>query len=715
MTNTLPCTTAQQEAAEQGGNLSTLLRPRGIAIIGASRRVGSPAFRTLTNLVSSDFEGKIWPVNPKESELLELQCFASVRDIPGPVDLALVMVSAGQVESVIEECGMKSVPAVVVFSSGFAELGEDGRSMQEGVAATARRWGIRLVGPNSQGFAFVPSNLTATFSVPAANLGKPSGIAYIGQSGALGGALVYECRSRGIGLSAWMSTGNQADMAVTEIALAMLEEPEISILAIYLEELPEGQGWARVLKAAAASGKQIVVLRSGRTDAGKKAASSHTGAMIGSDAAFMLLSESLGAISVHDLDEMVDVFDALLNQGAGAGDRIGIVTSSGGAGSILVDHLHENSLRLADLSTDTAASLAQIVPAFGSVANPVDVTTALFTGDGGEFATVCRLVVDDPGVDHLVVLLTGLNAPRSARIADELAQVAAASQTPISFVHMAAPDGRAAVDNILHAARVGVYNSTRDAAVALGRVGRRRQTAVAASLQADEDELRAVAQLPEGGTVTEWEGRAFLRELGISVPDAVLLRGDDDDVAAIECLGEGPFALKAQSPQIVHKTEVGGVEVGVAPSDVPAAAERMRRKVAALAPGATVDGIMIQQMAGRGVELIIGLEGSDQGYPPVLTVGFGGSRAEIYADVVSALCPLDVNQARRLLESLTGWPLLDGYRGSERCDVATVVDTVVRLSRLASALGHKLADLEINPYIVHQRGATAVDLVLRLR
>lgn len=587
--------------------------------------------------------------------------------------------------------------------------------MQERVAATARRWGIRLIGPNSQGFAFGPSSLTATFSVPAANLGKPSGIAYIGQSGALGGALVYECRSRGIGLSAWMSTGNQADVPVTDIALALLEEPEISILAIYLEELPEGQGWARALKAAAASGKHVVVLRSGRTDVGKKAASSHTGAMIGSDAAFTLLSESLGAIAVHDLDEMVDVFAALLGPGTGAGDNIGVVTSSGGAGSILVDHLHEHGLQLAELSTDTAASLARIVPSFGSVANPVDVTTALFTGDGGEFASVCRLVVDDPGVDHMAVLLTGLNAPRAARIAGELAQVAATIRTPISFVHMAAPDGRAEVDDILHGAGVGVYNSMRDLALALDRVRQRPSTAVAAPFHPADDELQAIAQLPEGGSVTEWAGRAFLQELRIGVPDAILLRGDGDDAAAVEGLGDGSFALKAQSPQIVHKTEVGGVEVGVAPVEVRAVADRMRRTVASHAPGVTVDGIMVQRMADRGVELILGIEGSDQGYPPVFTVGFGGSRAEIYADVASALCPLDSNQARRLLQQLTAWPLLDGYRGSQPCDVATVVHTMVRLSRLACALGQNLADLEINPYIVHEQGATAVDLVLRLR
>ncbi|MCK8671267.1 acetate--CoA ligase family protein [Rhodococcus sp. HM1] len=694
-----------------------LLRPRGIAIVGASRREGSVAFRTLRNLVDSTFEGALYPVNPKEEELLGLRCYGSVREIADPVDVALIMVRAAQVESVIEDCGSIGVRVVVVFSSGFAELGEQGRQMQDRIGATARRLGIRVLGPNCQGYAFTPTDLTATFSTPASDLGVPSGIAYVGQSGALGGALVYECRGRGIGLSAWVSTGNQSDLSVTDVALTLLAEPEISVLGIYLEEMPDGHAWEAVLDAASAYGKRVVVLRSGRTDAGKQAAASHTGAMIGSDAAFVLLSRNRGAIMVDDLDEMVDVFAALLDSRATRGERVGIVTTSGGAGSILVDHLHEQGLHTAELRPETTAALGEIVPEFGSVANPVDVTAQLFTADNPAFVSVCRMVADDPGVDHLVVLLTGLNKIRATRVARELATVADTTDTTISFVYMAAPDGRADVDDILHRSGVGVFNSMRDMAVAHGKVRRSATPAPAAHEARPRVEAAVRSMAGVTGSVTEWAGRRFLAAAGIEVPDAVLI--DENSVATTttvsDSLGWGPFALKIQSPDVVHKTEIGGVRIGVHLADVPATVEQIRSTVTAAEPTAEIDGVMIQQMAEPGLELIIGIDGPRDGYPPVLTVGFGGSRAEIYADIASDLCPVTPAGALQLLRSLTAWPLLEGYRGSAPADIDAVVDALVTLSHVAIALDERLVDLEINPFIVREHGAAAVDLVLRLR
>ncbi len=498
--------------------------PRSVALIGASGRERSLPARTLTNLTRGGFAGPIYPVNPNYSELAGLPCFPSLADVPGPVDLALVLVAAAQAPTVIDDCVAANVGTAVVFAGGFAETGADGRAAQDAMAATARAGGLRLLGPNCQGIIHQPTNLVATFSASVhAGLDTSSGVAYLGQSGALGGSFLGLARERGIGLTAWCSVGNQSGVTITELAGELLDDPEIRIVAMNFETIPDGGPWLELLASAAQRDVRIVVLRSGRTEEGRAAARSHTGAMVSADAAFELANERAGAIAVHDADELLDAVAELLSGRRPGGRRIGVLTSSGGAGALAADHIAANGLKLAELSDATRAALAEVVPAFGSTINPVDTTAQLFVGEPDAFERACAAVVADPDVDAVVVVLTNVLGPNSVNVARAVAAVAAQTPKPISVTWLAARDETAEARAILAEARIVVHGSVGGPIRNVARLVAGDPEPPAADT-ADADPARDLAAtLPPGpGTLTEYQGTALLHRLGISHPEQAL-------------------------------------------------------------------------------------------------------------------------------------------------------------------------------------------------
>jgi acyl-CoA synthetase (NDP forming) len=686
-----------------------LLAPRSIAVVGATKKAGFGA-TTLANLRSSAFPGPIAPVNPRYDELDGLRCYPALDAVPGEVDLALIAVPAAAAPGALRDCAAKGVAAAVVFASGFAETGDAGRALQDELTAIARDAGMAVLGPNCMGFVHQPAGLVASFTgALREGLLPGSGAAYVGQSGAIGGAVLGMAAERGFGFDSWFSTGNEADLGSAEIVEALVEEPAVRVIGTYLEAIPRGDRWQRACARAAELGKRIVVLRSGRSVEGRRAAASHTGAMIRSDAAFTLVNRAAGVIEVSGVDELVGTVEALVTGRVPAGPRIGVVTSSGGAGGILVDQLDAAGLALAELAPGTRAALDAVIPAFGSSANPVDVTAQLFVGGDDAFVDACRPILDDPGVDALSIVLTTIIGPRAAALAGALTGLAAATTKPIGVVWLAGTGTTWEGRGLLRRAGIPVTSSVAEHVTLL------KHQLVRPSLP-DETEwsppLRpaTVDELFAGGpaVLTEHKAARLLDEAGVPRPESVLARTAEEAVAAAARLG-GPVVLKVQSPQITHKTEVGGVRLGVAPDGVAAAFG----EVAAAVPGAPVDGVLVQRMAGPGVELVVGISGAADGYPPVVTVGMGGVSTEVYADVVSALAPLTPQAVGELLGTLRGHRLLDGFRGRPPVAVAAAAEAVAALSRAAVQLGGRLGELEINPLVVDGRGAVALDLLVR--
>lgn len=681
-----------------------LLRPNAVAVVGASER-SSMAARLTTYLRGSGFHGEVYPVNPNYQRVHGIPCFPSLRELPGRAELVLVLVPASRVLTVIDEAAEAGASVVVVLSSGFAETGDEGRVIQAELVERARQHGIRVIGPNCQGVIYDPSGLKATFTA-AADLpaGTDCGIGYIGQSGALGGSFLGMASDRGIGLTAWVSVGNQADLTVTETAALLIEDPKIRVLACYFEELPEGGAWAAVIARAAELGKRLVVLRSGRSADGQRAIASHTGALVRSGTAFDLTTTRSGGILVDDLDELLDTAVAMTGSPRARTGRIAVVTSSGGAGSLTADQAEPRGLALPVLAEPTRAQLRPLIPAFGSVTNPVDVTAQVIN-DVRQFGSVCRTVAADGEVDAVLVVLTTLGGDTAIEIAESILDAASATTKPYVVAWLYSHAEIAPAATMLRRAGISVLPTTTAALNVLSRL-------VAADPPLpSEQRVRGLDRFLSGSNLTEAEGAALLDAVGVVRPSGTT-SADPAVIGKIARELGDRVVLKIQSPDLTHKSDVGGVLVGVASDQAGREAARMLDSVARTAPQARIDGVLVQELLPPGLELLVGVQGSRDGYPPVLTVGMGGVTAEVDDDVTSALAPVTTDQAITLLQRLRGWPLLDGFRGRPRLDVVAAGEAISALSHAAVELGERLTELEINPLVVHQTGCTAADLVV---
>ncbi|GAA4933780.1 acyl-CoA synthetase (NDP forming) [Actinomycetospora succinea] len=657
-----------------------VLAPRSVALIGATGRADNPMARPLRWLTERGFAGRVHPVNPKYAELGGVPCVASLAEVPGGVDLALALVPAERAAAAVTEAGAAGAAAVVVFASGFAEVGDEGRALQDELVAAARAAGTRVLGPNCQGLYDARSRLFATFTGAGERpLTGSSGIAYVGQSGAIGGSVLDVAAERGLDLSAWVSTGNEADVSLTEIGRHLVANPEITVLTVYAESLPDPDDYAALAAEARAHATALVVLRSGRSEPGRRAAVSHTGAMLGDDTAFRLVSRRHGVVLVDDVEELLAAATMLRGRHGPAGRSVGLVTSSGGAGILAADRASDAGLAVPELTAETQEKLARLVPAFGAVANPVDVTAQLFN-DGGEFGEVCGIVRADASVDAVLVLLTMLVGETAVALARDLAATVAEQgpdAPPVAVVWMAGEDGTAPARALLREAGIPVFSSIALAVRVLD--------AVAAPPGAVPAPTAPLDPVPGDG----WD---LLDALGVRRARSLRSSDPAGDVAELG----GTAVLKAEG--LEHKTESGAVRLGVRTSEAAA----VHAELAAL-PGVT--GVLVQEQVPAGVELLVSVDGGRDGWPPVLTVGHGGTATEVHRDVVHALAPVTPETARTMLGELRCWPLLEGHRGAPGVDLDAAVDAIVRLSRACDVPG--LGELEVNPLVLRPASRTS--------
>ncbi|SEL04605.1 Acyl-CoA synthetase (NDP forming) [Blastococcus sp. DSM 46786] len=694
------------------GGFGALLRPRGIALLGISGRTENLMSRPLRYLVEHGYTGALYPVNPNYEELVGQRCYPTLADVPGPVDLVLVLVAADRVEDAIRQAAAVGASAAVVYASGFAEVGPEGLALQQRLAEVARETGVRVLGPNCQGFLYAPTGVVATFTAAADRpLTSDSGVAYVGQSGAVGGSVLDLATDMGLGLSFWASTGNQADLDLLEVSRELLEDPAIRVLMLYVEATDDGQAYAALARRARETGRHLVVLRSGRSSAGRRAVASHTGSMLGDDVAFVLTSEEHGVVLVHDIDELLSVAALLSTGKRSEGRRVAVVTTSGGAGSLAADQCEDLGLEMPELSADTQDRLRPLIPAFGALANPVDVTAQLFNRGAHAFGDVCRIVADDPSVDAIAVFVTMVVGDAGARLAEDLVLTAAKLPVPLLVGWIAGQELTTEGRRVLRDAGIPVFGSVGGVVRAAARMAPPAHRGAAPALPpAPSVPAARIRELLDADVV---DGPELLRAIGIAQPSATLVTTPEEAREAVAAL-PGPGVLKLAAGDLAHKSEVGGVRVGVPAQEAAAVftelVEAARRHHV---PG--VEGVQVQELIPPGTELILAATAGRDGFPPVVTVGLGGITTELYRDIVSGLAPVTPERAWAMLRGLRAWPLLAGFRGAPPADVAAAVDAVVRLSQAAVAGGDRLAEFEVNPLIVGAQGggATAVDVLVR--
>lgn len=705
----------RREEIAAANALRWFFNPRAVAVVGASRDRGTIGGEIFHNLLAFGFAGPVYPVNPAAVVVQSVPAYPSVEAIPGPVDLAVVVVPAGQVVPVAAGCGRKGVRALVVISAGFAEVGEAGRAREAELLAVCHAAGMRLIGPNCMGIVNTDPTvrLNATFATDVPPAGR---IGFFSQSGALGLAVIDYATSLGLGISTFVSIGNRADVSSNDLLSYWAADPGTDVILLYVESFGNPRKFARIARRVGRR-KPVVAVKSGRTPAGARATSSHTGALIAaSDVTVDALFRQAGVIRVDTLEELFDVASCLVHQPPPGGRRVGILTNSGGPAILCTDACEAEGLEVPVLSEASQARLRALLPPEASVANPVDM---IASATAEHYREALGILGEDPGVDALIVIFIPPLVTRPTDVARAIVEGARrlGGRKPLLTVFMSArgvPEELRAAD-----VRIPSYAFPEDAARALARAARygewRRRPEAAppalAGLGRDEAAaLVASALRREAGWLAPDEAGRLLACYGLAVAAQRVVANPEEAAGAAAELG-GEVALKGIAPGVVHKTEAGAVRLGLRGADaVGAAAAEMAARLAALGRPAT--GFLVQQMVPKGVEMIVGVV-HDPHFGPVLACGAGGVLVELLRDVAVRLTPLTREDAGEMIRSLRTAPLLTGFRGSPPADVAALEEALLRVSALVEDLP-QVAELDVNPLVVHERGAVVLDARVRV-
>ncbi len=692
-------------------NLQALLTPRSIAILGASADLAKINGRTLRFLQEKGYPGRVFPVNPKYESIAGLRCYPDVASLPETPDLTIIALPAAEVLNAVRMLAQRRAPGAVIFSSGFAEMGEAGRALEREIAETARLGGLRLCGPNCLGLINAYGQVIATFGQFAEGPTPPGPVGFVTQSGAFGTAIAALARRRALGLGYFINTGNECDVDFVEMMRAVLDDDRIAVGAGYIEGVRDGAGLKALAEHALQLGKPLTLTKVGRTAAGAKAAASHTGALAGADAVFDGVIRGLGIVRARNEEHMLDVVDVLGACSLPTGRGIGIVTQSGGAGVLMADRAEEMGLQVADLAPQTRAALAKVIPAFGTTGNPVDVT-GQFVADPNLLFDSMRLVMADPGV-HVGIIWLQLMDAHVDRLVGIFNKINKIVNKPWIVCWVAAPDAalpkmRAAGIAALRGAEPAV-----DAVAALVRYAETRRHWL------DDQPARAALKLPPpalpagAGAMDSITGQALLQSFGVATAAARLATTADQAAAAAQALGY-PVVMKIESPDILHKTEAQGVALNLGDeAAVRAAFGTLSANAKRYKADARIAGVLVQAMATGNVELVIGLK-RDATFGPVVMVGLGGVLIEVFKDVVFRAAPVSEAEALRMLDELKSRVILDGVRGKPPVDKAALARMISAVSCFGAAAGPRLAELDLNPVLAGPKGATAVDWLMVL-
>jgi acetate---CoA ligase (ADP-forming) len=705
---------AERERRAAASSLRAIFAPRSVAVIGASRTAGTIGRAILDNLIRDGFTGTIYPINPHAPEIAGRRCYASVNAVKAPIDLAVIAVPAACVEAAIRDCAAAGVHGVVVISAGFAEASADGREVESRLRELVRGAGMRMVGPNCMGVLSTNRavRLNATFSPtfpPAGN------ISLVSQSGALGLTMIDYARDLELGIADFISIGNRADVSVNDLLAYWHDDPHTRVIALYLESFGNPRTFARLAPEVARE-RPIVAVKSGRSAAGTRAASSHSAALASLDVGIDALFAQTGVTRVDTLEQLFDVVGLLSSQPIPLGPRIGVVTNAGGPGILLADACEAQGLALPRLSEESLAALRAILPPHAGLSNPIDMIAA---APAELFEATIGIVGRDPNVDAVVVIYVPPFVTRPEDIAAAIARGAGAVPTtkPIATVFMSSKGTPALLSQGPRGA-IPSYSFPENVALALGaavRYGkwRRRPVGETMRLSAEQEQsVRArIRAWRDANPGEHWlaldDIAALLQTVGIRIAPHMRTAADTNAVlAAARELGF-PVVLKAIAPGLVHKSDVGGVALDLRDANAAAvAADKMRATL-------PVTGFIVQRQLPRGVEALVGVT-LDPSLGPLLVAGIGGTAVELYKDVAFRVTPITDLDAKEMLGELRGGALLDGFRGAPPADRQAFVDVILKVAALVEVIP-ELLELDLNPVILGEPGAGAVVVDARMR
>ena len=717
-------------------NLDALFWPRSIALIGASPDRTIIRGRIVEAVTLHGFDGPMYAVSRSHEEIGGIPCYRAIEALPGPVDLAIVTIPAEHVAASLRACGKIGVKAAIVISSGFGEeRGEAGAARQREIAGIAREFDMAILGPNAEGFLNARMPLAATFSPTVVHVenglrpeaSRARGVAVVSQSGGIGFSFFHRGRPKALNFSFVVSMGNEAGLDAMDVAGYLVEDEETAVVLAFLEGVRAPEKLVRVAERAAGLRKPLIVAKVGRSEAAAAAAASHTASLAGAARAYDAVFRRYGIVPGEDQDHMVDVAAgfAFFAGRLPRGTRVGILTPSGGAGAWLADVCEHHGLTVPPLDAETRAAIDRMLPAYGASRNPVDVTAQVIFTLG--YAPALELLARAPGIDAVLVAGSLSHARYIERDMENLVRIGTSVDKPVIFcgytradphaVDLLARAGFPCTTSMANAAKaihamheyrefLERREGVRPRLVRVGEGGEEAVSPVAGGRHPrppPTGESLAQSLREAGPVICEHDAKALLSTYGIGVP-AGSLAADAGEAARIASALGGPVAMKVQSEDLPHKTESGGVALGVeGKAAVREAFGRIMESARAFAPDVTIEGVRVERMAGPGVEVIVGVS-RDPDFGPMLAVGIGGVFVELLDDVVLSPVPVDAAEAREMLRGLRGRRLLDGVRGAAPADTDALVRLLVAVSELAAAANGALEALDLNPVIVHPRG-----------
>lgn len=688
-----------------------LINPRSIAIIGASANFNKINGRPLKHLLEKGYQGKILPVNPKYSEISGLTCYPAVEELPEAADLAIVAVAAKEVVGCIEALGKRGIRAAVIFSSGFGETGTAGKELELKLAKSAKKSGVVICGPNCLGFINSFENVYATFSQYADGETELGSVAFVTQSGAFGTAIAALAQKRGLGLGYFINTGNQTDLTFSELMMAVIEDPRIKVAAGYLEGLDDGPALIHLAKRCQELGKPFVLTKVGRMDSGVRAAASHTGALAVADTVFDAVIRQFGVLRARNEEQMLDMLEAFSQSRRATGNGLGIVTQSGGAGVMMADRAEEVNLLVPELQGKTRKQIAAAMPEFGAAGNPVDVT--------GQFVARPELLIesavamlDDPNI-HIGIIWLQLMTAHVDTLLQIFTKIKKRTSKPFFVSWVAAPEDAV---NALREQEIIVYPAGEravEAAAALAQYNNFMKRAKTTDISLINT-IPAIPEIIEEGLQNSVLATEWLQVAGIPMAKVSLATSEEEAVSAWQEMG-GSIALKIESPDIAHKTEMGGVLLNLnCEAKVRDGHRILMQRAKDKLPNARITGILAQKMYQGDLELVVGVQ-RDPVFGMIIMVGLGGIFVEVLKDVVFRSAPFDQTEAGLMLSELRMTAMLDGVRGQKPVDRKAISELLANLSLWAAKMEPVLSELDLNPILVGPDGPIAVDCVMILK
>lgn len=680
-------------------SLDGIFRPKSIAIIGASTKKGTIGREILHNLIEYEFNGKVFPVNPKASVIHSIKCYSTILDVPDAVDLAIVIVPRDIVKQTLEQCGEKGVKGVVVISSGFKETGEEGAKKELELMEVIRKYGMRMVGPNCFGVLNTDPkySMNATFSKTRPLVGI---VGFMSQSGALGEAILDYANQLNLGFSMFASVGNKADISGNDLLQYWQDDPNTEMILLYLENFGNPRRFTRIARGITRK-KPVIAVKAGRTAAGARAVSSHTGVLADLDVGTDALFEQCGVLRVSSVDELFDVAMALSNQPLPGGDRIAVITNAGGPGILATDAIVGLGMKMAKFEEKTLKYLKKNLPAVAAINNPVDV---IASGGADSYRVAMDAVLSDKNVDAVIVIFVPPIVVNHRAVINTIIEMIEKHKNNKTVLgcFMGAPDGISGTEEMAKH-KIPIYTFPESAAKAMSAMTRHRRwidrpEGKIAEFKANKDRVKKIvntAVKSRHNIIVGEEALDVLDAYGIRVARSMKVKTQHGIKKAVSRLGF-PLVMKIDDPEIAHKTDVGGVVANLqSQARVTDAFKVMKKKFGRPERGFT--GVILQEMVKDGVETIMGMN-QDPSFGPLMMFGLGGIYVEVMKDVAFKIHPITDYDAEEMIKSINGYPLLTGFRGFSAVDIKALEETILRLSQLVSDFPI-FESFDVNPFI----------------